>query len=105
DADAALDYAHRALAANPLDARLRDLLADTHRVRARTRAAAGDLAAAAADLDEAVRLRDGRPDVGLLALAAAVALKAGNTAVAEERVRQASTIAPAAAAYSLAVEA
>ena len=91
--------------ANPLDARLRRLLADGIRSRARAHAALGNLADAAADLAEAMRLRDGRPDVGLLAQAAAVAFQAGDAETAEGHVRTAWAIAPAAAAYSLAIEA
>jgi Flp pilus assembly protein TadD len=105
DAAAAIDYARQALDANPLDARLRNLLADAHRKRAHGRAAAGQLGSAGADLAEALRLRDGRPEVGLLAHAAAIAFKAGDAEAAEERVRQAWAVAPAAAAYALAVEA
>jgi tetratricopeptide (TPR) repeat protein len=102
---AALEYAQRAVDANPLDARLRNLLADGIRGRARALAALGNLTAAAADLAKALRLRDGRPDVGILVQAAAVAFKAGDAEMAEERVRQAWAVAPAAAAYALAVEA
>jgi tetratricopeptide (TPR) repeat protein len=105
DVAGAIDYARRALAANPLDRRLRGRLADAHRARARTLAASGDLAAAAADLGEALQLCDGRPDVGLLAHAAAIAFKRGGADAAEERVRQATAAAPAAAAYALAAEA
>jgi tetratricopeptide (TPR) repeat protein len=101
----ALDYARRAVAANPLDRRLRAKLAEIHRDRARSLSAAANYAGAETELTEAFRLIDGRPDVGLLALAAAVAFKAGNAEAAEEPVRQGVAVAPAAAAYGLAVEA
>jgi tetratricopeptide (TPR) repeat protein len=104
DTAAAIEYARQALNANPLDARLRNLLADGTRTRARAQAALGNLAAAAADLLEALRLRDGRPDVGLLAQAAAVAFKAGDAETAEGHVRAAWAVAPAAAAYALSIE-
>jgi tetratricopeptide (TPR) repeat protein len=102
---AALEFAQRAVNANPLDARLRSILADGIRSRARAYAALGNLAAAATDLAEALRLRDGRPDVGVLAQAAAVAFKAGDADTAEGHVRAAWAVAPAAAAYALAIEA
>jgi tetratricopeptide (TPR) repeat protein len=101
----ALEFAERAVAANPLDTRLRNLLADGIRSRARAQAALGNLAAAATDLAESLRLRNGRPDVGILAQAAAVAFKAGDAETAEGHVRTAWSVAPAAAAYALAIEA
>jgi hypothetical protein len=106
DADTALDYAGRALAGNPLDRRLRGRVADMHGTRARQRAAAGDLAAARADLDAALALRDGRPAPGLLAQAAALAFKAGDAEAAEERLRQIATAGhPLGAAYAVLAEA
>ncbi len=102
---AALEFAQRAVDANPLDARLRKLLANGVRARARAHAALGNLETAAADLAEALRLSDGRAEVGLLAHAAAVAFKTGDAASAENHVRAAWAVAPAAAAYALAVEA
>jgi tetratricopeptide (TPR) repeat protein len=105
DDGAALEYARRALAGNPLDRRLRGRVADAHRARARAGAAAGDLAAARADLDAALALRDGRPDVGLLTQSAALAFRAGDADAAEERLRQANAAGPPlAAAYALLAE-
>jgi tetratricopeptide (TPR) repeat protein len=101
----ALDFARRALAANPLDRRLRGGLADILRMRARVQAAVGNSAAAEGDLNEALALQESRPDAGLLAQAAAIAFKAGNTDTAEERARQSMVTSPVAAAYALAVEA
>jgi tetratricopeptide (TPR) repeat protein len=93
------------VAANPLDARLRETLADGLRGRARALASIGEFKAAGTDVAEALRLRDGRPVVGHLALAAAIAFKAGDTDAAEDHVRTAWAIAPPAAAYVLAIEA
>jgi tetratricopeptide (TPR) repeat protein len=106
DTGAALDFARRAAAANPLDRRLRGRLADAHRARARALAAAGDFAAARADLDAALGLRDGRPDAGLLAQWATCAWKSGAADAAEERLRQtAGAVPPLAVGYTLAAEA
>jgi tetratricopeptide (TPR) repeat protein len=106
DVDAALEYARRATAANPLDRRLHGRLADAHRGRARSRAAAGDFTAARADLDAALALHGGRPDAGLLAQWVACALKAGDAEAAVERLRQsAAVVHPLAAGYALAAEA
>jgi tetratricopeptide (TPR) repeat protein len=102
DADAAVEYARGALTANPLDRRLRGRLADALRTRARS----AEFAAARADLDAALALRDGRPDPGLYAQWAACALKAGDAAGAEERLHQAAaTVHPLAVGYALAAEA
>src|SRR5205814_1633185 len=105
DDAAALEYARQALATNPLDRRLRGRLADAHRGRARTAAAAGDLAAARAELDAALVLTDGRSDVSALAQAAALAFKADDADAAEARRAQAAAVSPPAAAYALAAEA
>ena len=105
DAGAALEYARRALAGNPLDRRLRGRVADALRARARQHAA-GDLDTARADLDAALALRDGRPDVGLLAQAAALAFKAGDSEAAEERLRRATaSVHPLAVTYAALAEA
>jgi tetratricopeptide (TPR) repeat protein len=104
DSAAALDFAARALAVNPLDRRLRDRLAEAHEGRARSHASAGRLSAAAVDLDAALKLCDGRPDIGLLVHSAAIAFKAGDTEAAERQARQASSMSAAAAAYGLAAE-
>jgi hypothetical protein len=66
---------------------------------------AGDLEAAVADLDAALALCDGQPDVGLLAQAAAVAFKSGDADRGEEQAKRAAAVSPAAAAYALAAEA
>jgi tetratricopeptide (TPR) repeat protein len=100
----ALEYARRALAANPLDRRLRGKLAEIHRVRARALAAMADYAGAEAELAESFTLSDRRAEIGPLALSAVIAYKSGNAATAEERVRRATAIGPT-AAYPLAAEA
>ena len=100
---AALEFAQRAVDANPLDARLRKLLAEAIR-SGLAPCRVGNLADAAADLAEAMRLRDGRPDVGLLG-SRRCRISGRRSRAAEGHVRAAWTIAPAAAAYSLAIEA
>jgi tetratricopeptide (TPR) repeat protein len=105
DTAGALEFARRSLAANPLDRRLRGRLGEVHRARARQLTAAGDLAAARAELDAALGLCDGRPEVGFLAHAAAVAFKAADTDAAEERTQQALAASRAAAAFALVAEA
>ena len=104
DLQEGLEYARQALAANPLDARLRLNVANGLQGRARALADLGRLAEAAADTAEAVRLLGGRPDVGLLVQAAAIAFKAGTVDAAEAFVGQATALSPASAAYALSIE-
>jgi tetratricopeptide (TPR) repeat protein len=101
----ALDFARRALTANPFDGRLRGRLAEILRMRVWAQATIGNFTAAEDDLTQAFQLSDGRPGVGLLAQAAAIAFKSGAAELAEDRVRQTTAIAPVAAAYALAAEA
>ncbi|MFO0810144.1 MAG: hypothetical protein U0746_16105 [Gemmataceae bacterium] len=76
DAEAALDYARRAVEVNPLDRNLRIRLATAHRVHAR----AGDAAAARADLAAAAVLFDSTPAYDFLAQRWAVEKKAKDAA-------------------------
>jgi tetratricopeptide (TPR) repeat protein len=99
----ALDFARRALAVDPLDRPLRRKVAAIHCDRARSLAGAGNYAEAKDEIAEAFRLTNGTCDVGLTALAAAVALKAGDRTMAETYVEQMPRAGPA-SAYAILVE-
>jgi tetratricopeptide (TPR) repeat protein len=101
----AIDYSRRALAVNPLDRSLREMTAAIHRSRARSLASVGNDSASRAELAEALRLTEGPPDVNLLAIAAAVALKSGERSAADAYVGQMPASAGPAVAYALLVEA
>jgi len=88
DRAAARENLRRALAVNPLDAHLRDRLADAHAATAREMAVAGDVAAARTELATSRALRDGQAAVASDALDAAIAFKAGDTTAAEELLGQ-----------------
>jgi tetratricopeptide (TPR) repeat protein len=106
DSASAREYLRRAVAVNPLDARLRDRLADAHRGAARGLAVAGDIAAGRAELAAGDALREGRLDAASLALEAAIAFKAGDAAAAEATlVRAYAAGPPAVATYVLLAEA
>jgi tetratricopeptide (TPR) repeat protein len=91
DFSSAREYLRRAVAVNPLDAGLRERLADAHRGAARRLAIAGDIGAARAELAAGRALREGRADAATLALDAAIAFKAGETNSGEDLLAQAFT--------------
>lgn len=85
----ALTCYERALRGNPLDRRLRTKVASAHLSNARLLAVAGQVEAAREELRSAVALHGGTPDVVSLTRGAAVELKAGDAARAEEFLAQA----------------
>jgi tetratricopeptide (TPR) repeat protein len=80
----ALDLFERALRANPLDRELRTKVVAAHLGCARLRAAEKEFEPAREQVKAALALRGGTPDLLFLCRAAAVELKAGDDARAEE---------------------
>lgn len=93
DQDAALALYERALRANPLDRELREDVATAHLACARLRAVEKEFDLARRQIEAALALRGGTPDLQHLCRSAAVELKAGEDARAEELLTQARQLA------------
>jgi tetratricopeptide (TPR) repeat protein len=103
----ALALLRRALAANPLERRLRVKVAVALRASARAHADRGDLAAARDDLRPALDRATDRNDLTTLCLGAACAFKADDATAAEELLSRGKAVArhPLAVAYHMLAEA